>query len=369
MDDVMIDIQQATMDFLVESERSKTFKELLINLAKGKMRIDHFRAIDHVNVQVKRGEVCGIIGRNGAGKSTLLKMIAGVLTPTEGSIAIQGNIAPMLELGAGFDFDLTARENIYLNGAILGYSKEFLNSKLDDIIDFAELRSFIDQPVRTYSSGMMMRLAFSIAAQVDPEILIVDEILSVGDSHFRQKSERRMHQMMDGGTTVLMVSHVLSQIRSMCDHVVWLDHGKVVMDGDTKTVCDAYEGLIDFDNAPKLEIGRTMDDIQRVTMFPDNWLPPQGSYKIKTGPMGLVSGNLRCPFHNELKGTEKISIWLDCNAEAEPLKINVTEEYMSFEIQGKPDTVVTVNIKSNFSRSSEADPRQLSVVLEDTDGN
>lgn len=369
MAEIMIDIQQATMDFHVETEHTGTFKELAINLLKGKLKFEHFRAVDHVNVQVKRGEVCGIIGRNGAGKSTLLKMIAGVLTPTSGKIAVNGKIAPMLELGAGFDHDLTARENIYLNGAILGYSKEFLDSKFDDIVDFAELHSFIEQPVRTFSSGMMMRLAFSIATQVDPEILIVDEILSVGDSHFKQKSERRMRQMMSGGTTVLMVSHVLKQIRSMCDHVIWLDHGKVIMDGDTKTVCDAYEGLIDFDNAPKFEIGSTMNDIQRVAMFPDNWLPPQGSYKIKTGPMGIVSGNLRCPFFNDLKGKERIKISLDCNPETEPLKIYVTEEYMSFEIQGESDTVVTVRIESNFYRSTEADPRQLSVVLEDTDGN
>lgn len=368
MSDVMIDIQKATMDFHVETERAGTLKELVIHLLKGKLHYEHFRAVDNVSIQVKRGEVCGIIGRNGAGKSTLLKMIAGVLTPTSGNIAIAGRIAPMLELGAGFDQDLTARENIYLNGAILGYSKEFLDSKFDNIVDFAELRNFIDQPVRTFSSGMMMRLAFSIATQVDPEILIVDEILSVGDSHFRQKSERRMRQMMGGGTTVLMVSHVLGQIRSMCDHVVWLDHGRVVMDGDAKTVCDAYEGLIDFENAPRFEIGRTMQDIQRITMFPDNWLPPQGSYKIKTGPMGLVSGNLRCPF-SDLKGKEKIRISLDCNPEEEPLSIAVTEEYMSFELQGKPDTVVTVRINSNFFRTSETDPRQLSVVLEDTDGN
>lgn len=368
MSDIMIDIQHATMDFHVDTERAGTFKEFMINMVKGKLHYDHFRAVDNVNIQVKCGEVCGIIGRNGAGKSTLLKMIAGVLTPTQGCISIAGKIAPMLELGAGFDMELTARENIYLNGAILGYSKEFIDSKFHDIVEFAELRNFIDQPVRTFSSGMMMRLAFSIATQVDPEVLIVDEILSVGDSHFRQKSERRMRQMMGGGTTVLMVSHVLGQIRSMCDHVIWLDHGKVVMDGDAKTVCDAYEGLIDFDNAPKFEIGRTMNDIQRIAMFPDNWLPPQGSYKIKTGPMGLVSGNLRCPFQ-DLKGKEKVRISLDCNPEEEPLTISVTEEYMSFEIQGKPNTVVTVKLNSNFSRTSEADPRQLSLVLEDTDGN
>lgn len=369
MSDIMIDIQQATMDFHVEKEQVGTFKEFIIKFLKGKLKFDHFRAVDHVDLQVKQGEVCGIIGRNGAGKSTLLKMIAGVLTPTEGKISIYGNIAPMLELGAGFDQDLTARENIYLNGAILGYSKEFLDSRFDNIVDFAELRSFIDQPVRTFSSGMMMRLAFSIATQVDPEVLIVDEILSVGDSHFRQKSERRMREMMGSGTTVLMVSHVLGQIRSLCDTVLWLDHGKVVMYGDAKTVCDAYEGLVDYQNAPQFEIGRTMDEIQRVTMYSDNWLPPQGSYKIKTGPMGLVSGNLRCPFHNELKGKEKVKISLDCNPDEEPLVIHISEEFLSFELQGKPNTIVTVQINSNFFRSPNGDQRQLSVVLEDTDGN
>lgn len=215
MPDTIIEIRDATMDFLVDKGGSRTLKELLINFVKGNVHYDRFRAVDHVNVDIKRGEVYGIIGRNGAGKSTLLKMIAGVLTPTSGSISIHGNIAPMLELGAGFDHDLTARENVYLNGSILGYSKEFLDARFDEIIKFAELESFVDQPIRTFSSGMMMRLAFSIATQVDPEILIVDEIMSVGDSHFRQKSERRMQELMSGGTTVLMVSHVLPQIRSM----------------------------------------------------------------------------------------------------------------------------------------------------------
>lgn len=368
MSDTIIEIQDVTMDFLVDNGNVGTLKEFFVSLLKGKLHYDHFRAVDHVTAMVKRGEVYGIIGRNGAGKSTLLKMIAGVLTPSAGKISVYGKIAPMLELGAGFDQELTARENIYLNGAILGYSKEFLDEKFDAIVDFAELRAFIDQPVRTYSSGMMMRLAFSIATQVDPEILIVDEILSVGDSHFRQKSERRMREMMGGGTTVLMVSHVLPQIRSLCDRVIWLDHGKVVMIGDTKTVCDAYEGLIDFENAPKFEIGCHMEDIQRVSMYPDNWLPPQGSYKIKTGPMGLVSGNLRCPF-DDLTGKEKIKISLDCNPDDEPMTVLVSEEHLSFELRGNPNAVVTVYINSNFFRSPGDDQRQLSVVLEDTDGN
>ena len=365
MKQTMIEIKGATMDFRRERGGGRSLKEFIVNLLKGKLRYDRFRAVDGVTAEIKKGEVVGIIGRNGAGKSTLLKMIAGVLTPTDGSIRLHGNIAPMLELGAGFDHDLTARENIYLNGAILGYSRKFIDERFENIVDFAELRDFIDQPVRTFSSGMLMRLAFAIATQVDPEILIVDEILSVGDSHFRQKSEGRMREMMGGGTTVLMVSHVLGQIRSLCDRVIWLDHGHVVMDGDTKTVCDAYEGLIDFDNAPTFEIGCHMDDIARVTMYPDNWLPPDGSYKIKTGKMGLVSGNLRCPF-GDLTGEETITVSLD---EGAPTVIRVTEEYMSFEVKGAPDTVVTVHIRSNFYRKPEKDSRNLSVVLEDTDGN
>ena len=181
MSDVMIDIQKATMDFHVETERAGTLKELVIHLLKGKLHYEHFRAVDSVSIQVKRGEVCGIIGRNGAGKSTLLKMIAGVLTPTSGNIAIAGRIAPMLELGAGFDQDLTARENIYLNGAILGYSKEFLDNKFDNIVDFAELRNFIDQPVRTFSSGMMMRLAFCPSAHlICPRCLMTGRRLGSG---------------------------------------------------------------------------------------------------------------------------------------------------------------------------------------------
>lgn len=239
----MIYIDNVTMDYRIQLENIKSIKEYLVNAVQGKVTYKNFRALDQVNLHVKPGEVCGIIGRNGAGKSTLLKVIAGVLTPTEGKVRINGNIAPMLELGAGFDQDLTARENIFLNGAILGYSKSFLQSKFDEIVSFSELEGFLEQPIRTYSSGMMMRLAFSIATVVEPEVLIVDEILSVGDSHFQKKSEDRMRQMMSGGTTVLMVSHSLEQIRSLCDHVILLDHGKVVMDGETTTVCDAYEAI------------------------------------------------------------------------------------------------------------------------------
>jgi len=182
----------------------------------------------------------GIIGRNGAGKSTLLKVISGILRPTIGSSVCKGNIVPMLELGSGFDHDLTGRENIFLNGAILGYTKKFLEDKYEEILEFSELGRFIEVPLRNYSSGMLMRLAFSIATVVNPEILIVDEILAVGDANFQEKSKARMLELMSGGTTVLFVSHNLEEIRSMCNTVIWLDSGLIKMIGDAKEVCNAY---------------------------------------------------------------------------------------------------------------------------------
>ena len=193
-----------------------------------------------VNLKFTNGNIYGVIGANGAGKSTTLKLISGILKPTEGTIRTNGNIVPMLELGAGFDLELTGKENIYLNGAILGYSKEYLESKYDDIIEFAEIRDFIDMPIRNYSSGMMARLAFSIASVVQPEILIVDEILAVGDVAFQEKSFNRMKELMSGGATVLFVSHDLEKIEEMCDKVIWLNRGKVVMFGDTDEVCKEY---------------------------------------------------------------------------------------------------------------------------------
>ena len=182
----------------------------------------------------------GIIGRNGSGKSTLLKCISGILKSTRGSVTCHGNIVPMLKLGSGFDPDLTGRENVFLNGAILGYTEDFLKEKFDEIHAFSKLGDFIDVPIRNYSSGMMARLAFSVATGVNPQILIVDEILSVGDESFQSKSRARMMELMSGGTTVLFVSHSLSQIREMCDHVLWLDSGEVKMYGETQEVCDGY---------------------------------------------------------------------------------------------------------------------------------
>ena len=195
--------------------------------------------IRDIAIHVEKGEIVTLIGPNGAGKSTILKVISGILKPTEGSVIVRGNVAPMLELGSGFDMDMSGRENIFLNGAILGYSEEFLKSKYDEIVAFSEIGQFIDVPLRNYSSGMIARLAFSVATVVVPEVLIVDEVLSVGDAAFQEKSYKRMMELMHGGTTVLFVSHSLPQIRQMCNRVVWLDHGQVRAFGPTQPVCDA----------------------------------------------------------------------------------------------------------------------------------
>lgn len=229
------------MRFRMANDNIRSIKEYAVQLLKGKIKYNEFEALKNVSFDVKRGEVVGLIGHNGAGKSTMLKVISGILKPTEGSVTVRGNIAPMLELGSGFDMDMTGRENIFLNGAILGYSEEFLKSKYDEIVAFSEIGQFIDVPLRNYSSGMIARLAFSIATVVVPEVLIVDEVLSVGDAAFQEKSYKRMMELMHGGTTVLFVSHELNQIRSMCSRVVWLDHGGVRKFGDAQVVCDAYE--------------------------------------------------------------------------------------------------------------------------------
>ena len=243
--DSMIKVEDVSMKFNLGIEKNFSLKLFFINMFKPKKKDEKkgntdFWALKHVNFEVERGEVVGFVGGNGAGKSTLLKVVSGVMKPTEGKITVAGNICPMIELGAGFDMDLTARENIYLNGSILGYSREFIDQKFDEIVSFSELQDFLEVPVRNFSSGMVARLAFSIATQVDPEILIVDEILSVGDLNFQQKSEAKMRSMITGGTTVLYVSHSIDSIRSLCDKVVWLDHGKVVMSGNTEKVCQAY---------------------------------------------------------------------------------------------------------------------------------
>lgn len=236
----VVEIQDVSMSFRLTSDKVLSLKEFVTRKLSGKLSYTEFQALNHISLDVYRGEVVGIIGRNGSGKSTLLKIISGILKPTSGSVICRGNIVPMLELGSGFDMDLTGRENIYLNGAILGYTEAFLHTRFEEILAFSELGQFIDVPIRNYSSGMLMRLAFSVATMVEPQILIVDEILAVGDEAFQRKSHARMMELMSGGTTVLFVSHALEQIRGMCDRVMWLDGGQVKMTGPTDVVCDQY---------------------------------------------------------------------------------------------------------------------------------
>lgn len=238
----MIILKNVSMKFNLGVEKDNSLKMIFINLftPRKKKKKDYFWALKDIDYRINKGDVVGIIGANGAGKSTLLKVVSGVYKPTTGTVEVNGKISPMIELGAGFDGELTARENIYLNGAILGYSKEFLEQKFDEIVEFSELKDFLDVPVKNFSSGMVAKLAFSISTIVDPEVLIVDEILSVGDIKFQEKSKNKMMSMIEGGTTVLYVSHSIDSIKELCSKVIWLDHGKIVKMGDTKEICDEY---------------------------------------------------------------------------------------------------------------------------------
>lgn len=239
----MIKLENVSMKFNLGIEKNFSIKQAFVNFFSfkhKKKKKKYFWALQDISFEIKKGEVVGLIGSNGAGKSTLLKIVSGVMKPTEGKVTVNGVISPMIELGAGFDSELTARENIFLNGAILGYSKQFIESKFDEIVEFSELKDFLDVPVKNFSSGMTAKLAFSIATVVNPEILIVDEILSVGDIKFQEKSKNKMLEMIKGGTTVLYVSHSLNSIKELCDKVVWIEHGKMIKMGETKKICEEY---------------------------------------------------------------------------------------------------------------------------------
>lgn len=238
--DTIISINDVSMRFNLAREKVDSLKEYIIRAVKGKLQYDEFWALNDVSFDVNRGDSVGLIGLNGSGKSTLLKVIAGVLKPTKGSARVEGDVAPLIELGAGFDFDLTGRENIYLNGALLGHSRQVMNGLFEEIVEFSELRDFMDVPVKNYSSGMLSRLAFSIATAGEADILIVDEVLSVGDFKFQQKCQDRIHRMMDKKTTVLFVSHSIEQVEDICNKVVWLESGRVKMQGEAGEICKIY---------------------------------------------------------------------------------------------------------------------------------
>lgn len=237
----MVKVNNVTVKYRMANDRVTSLKEFIIKRMKKQITETDFLALNDVSFKVEKGDVVGVVGANGAGKSTLLKVVSGIQKPAEGNVELNGRVVPMLELGAGFDMELSGKENVYLNGAVLGYSKEFLDEKYDAILEFSELGDFINMPVRNYSSGMVARLAFSIASQVNPEILIVDEVLSVGDEKFQKKSRDRMVELMSGGSTVLFVSHNINQVKDICNKAVWLRHGQVVMTGDVNTVCDQYQ--------------------------------------------------------------------------------------------------------------------------------
>ena len=239
-DDPVIVFDHVDMIFNIASEQLNNLKEYFIKLVRRELFFEEFKALKDISFTINRGEVYGVVGSNGSGKSTLLKLVAGVLEPSNGTVTVNGTIAPIIELGAGFDFELTARENVYLNGALLGYSKKFMDEKYESIIDFAEIRDFQDMPIKNYSSGMVARIAFAIATVTTPDILVVDEALSVGDFRFQEKCENRIKELVSHGTTLLFVSHSIEQVERVCERALWIEKGVARMQGDVLEVCEAY---------------------------------------------------------------------------------------------------------------------------------
>lgn len=238
--DLMIDVSNVTVRFNMASEKVDNIKEYVIKFLKRQLLFQEFLAVRDATFQVHRGEAWALVGSNGSGKSTLLKTVCGIIKPYQGHVQVYGKISPLLELGAGFDPNLTARENIFLNGTILGHSMNYMREHFDEIVEFAELRDFLDSPIKNFSTGMRARLGFAVATVVKPDILIVDEILAVGDYTFQQKCLQRMGELLSGGTTLLFVSHSMEQVRRLCDHAVWIQKGEIRMVGEVNEVCDAY---------------------------------------------------------------------------------------------------------------------------------
>ena len=236
----MVDVDDVTIRFNLASQKIDNLKEYFIKLIKRELMFQEFLAVKDISLKIHAGESWALIGTNGSGKSTLLKAISGILKPYKGNITVYGTVAPLIELGAGFDMEMTARENIFLNGCVLGHTQQYMREHFDEIVEFAELHEFIDSPLKNFSSGMRARLGFAIATMVKPDILIVDEILAVGDIKFRQKCMERMDQMLADGTTLIYVSHNLKEVRRLCDHAIWINKGEEVMQGEVNEVCDAY---------------------------------------------------------------------------------------------------------------------------------
>ena len=237
---LMVDVDDVTIRFNLASQKIDNLKEYFIKLIKRELLFQEFLAVKDISLKIHAGESWALIGTNGSGKSTLLKAISGILKPHKGNITVYGTVAPLIELGAGFDMEMTARENIFLNGCVLGHTQQYMREHFDEIVEFAELHEFIDSPLKNFSSGMRARLGFAIATMVKPDILIVDEILAVGDIKFRQKCMERMDQMLADGTTLIYVSHNLKEVRRLCDHAIWINKGEEVMQGEVNEVCDAY---------------------------------------------------------------------------------------------------------------------------------
>ena len=240
MDSIAVEVKDASVRFNMANQQVNNLKEYVIKLLRKELMFQEFFALSDISLKVRQGEAWGIIGTNGSGKSTLLKLICGILKPYKGTVSISGSIAPLIELGAGFDGELTARENILLNGTLMGYSEEFMREHFEEIIDFAQLWDFLDMPIKNYSSGMAARLGFSVATMVRPDILICDEVLSVGDFKFQEKCEERMMQMLETGTTLLYVSHQRQSVEKLCDHALWIEKGRMIMSGEAGQVCEAY---------------------------------------------------------------------------------------------------------------------------------